>query len=84
MDTPNGAIIRRAYDDFARGDIPAVFAAFDMSITWHIPSSSPLSGEYVDHDQVGGFFKRTMELSAVFLGQPFGYLRCSAISASLS
>jgi len=63
MDKANGAIIRKAYDDFARGDIPAVFAAFDTSITWHIPGHSPLSGDYEGHDQVGGFFKRTMELS---------------------
>jgi ketosteroid isomerase-like protein len=41
-----------------------VFAAFDASITWHVPGHSPLSGDYVGHEQIGKFFQRTMELSA--------------------
>jgi ketosteroid isomerase-like protein len=64
MREPNGTIIRKAYEDFARGNIPAVFAAFDASITWHVPGHSPLSGDYVGHEQIGKFFQRTMELSA--------------------
>ena len=60
----SAAIIRRAYEDFARGDIPAVFAAFDPAITWHVPGHGPLSGDYAGHDQIGAFFNRTMELSA--------------------
>jgi len=63
MSETNGAIIRKAYDDFARGNIPAVFAAFDPTITWHVPGHSPLSGDFAGHDQVGGFFQRTLELS---------------------
>jgi ketosteroid isomerase-like protein len=63
MSEPNGAIIRKAYEDFARGNIPAVFAAFDPTITWHVPGHSPLSGDFTGHDQVGGFFQRTLELS---------------------
>jgi uncharacterized protein len=63
MNETNGAIIRKAYDDFARGNIPAVFAAFDPTITWHVPGHSPLSGDFAGHDQVGGFFQRTLELS---------------------
>jgi ketosteroid isomerase-like protein len=39
-------IIRKVYQDFARGDISAVFAAFDASIAWHVPGHSPLSGDY--------------------------------------
>ena len=45
------------------GNIPSVFAVFDAGITWHVPGHSPLSGDYTGHDQVGGFFQRTMELS---------------------
>lgn len=63
MSETNGAIIRKAYDDFARGNIPAVFAAFDPTITWHVPGHNPLSGDFAGHDQVGGFFQRTLELS---------------------
>src|SRR5271157_1359522 len=63
MDESNGQIIRKAYEDFATGNIPAVFAVFDPAITWHVPGHSPLSGDFTGHDQVGGFFQRTMELS---------------------
>ncbi len=40
----NAMIIRKAYDDFARGDIPAVLEAFDASIIWHRGSSCPCRG----------------------------------------
>jgi hypothetical protein len=58
----NAAILRKAYDDFAKGDIPAVLEAFDASITWHVPGHSPLSGDYKGHDEVVGFFKHTLAL----------------------
>ena len=63
MSVSNGEIIRKAYRDFAQGNIPAVFAAFDAAIAWHVPGHSPLSGDYRGHDQIGGFFQRTIELS---------------------
>jgi len=63
MGESNGAIIRKAYQDFANGNIPAVFAAFDATIRWHVPGHSPLSGDFTGHAQVEGFFRRTMELS---------------------
>jgi uncharacterized protein len=63
MSEPNAQIIRKAYEDFANGNIAAVFSSFDAAITWHVPGHSPLSGEYKGHDQIGGFFQRTMELS---------------------
>jgi ketosteroid isomerase-like protein len=63
MSVSNGEIIRKAYQDFAQGNIPAVFAAFDAAIIWHVPGHSPLSGDYRGHDQILGFFQRTMALS---------------------
>lgn len=63
MGESNSVIIRKAYEDFAQGNIQAVFAAFDAGITWHVPGHSPLSGDYTGRDQIGGFFQRTMELS---------------------
>jgi ketosteroid isomerase-like protein len=54
---------RRAYEAFSRGDITAVFGILGPDITWHVPGSSPLSGDYKGHDQVGAFFAATMELS---------------------
>jgi uncharacterized protein len=58
----NASIIRKAYDDFASGDIPAVLEVFDRSITWHVPGHSPLSGDYNGHDEIVGFFKHTLAL----------------------
>jgi ketosteroid isomerase-like protein len=63
MDKSNQEIVHKAYQDFARGDVPAVFAAFDPRITWHIPGHGPLSGDFTGHDEIGTFFQRTMELS---------------------
>jgi ketosteroid isomerase-like protein len=63
MNESNAMIIRKAYEDFGNGNIPAVFGAFDANISWRVPGHGPLSGDYTGHDQVGGFFQRTMELS---------------------
>ena len=63
MSKSNGEIIREAYQDFANGNIPAVFAAFDPSITWHVPGNGPLAGDYTGHDQIWGFFQHTMDLA---------------------
>jgi len=64
MANTNAMTIRKAYQDFAQGNVPAVFAAFDTNIAWHVPGHSPLSGDFTGHDEVGDFFRRTMELSA--------------------
>jgi len=64
MTAQNAELIKRGYDAFARADLPAVFEILDSGITWHVPGSSPLSGDYKGHGEVGGFFARTMELSA--------------------
>ena len=58
----NATIIRKAYDDFGNGNVPAVLEAFDASITWHVPGHSPLSGDYKGHDQVVRFYKHTLAL----------------------
>jgi len=63
MDESNATIIRKTYENFAQGNIPAVFAAFDAAITWHVPGHSPLSGDFTGHEQIGDFFRRTLELS---------------------
>ena len=63
MTSSNATIIRQAYADFAKGDIPAAIAVFDAAITWHVPGHGPLSGKYKGQHEVVGFFQRTMELS---------------------
>lgn len=63
MTNDNGDLIRRAYEAFAQGDVPAVLSIFSEDITWHVPGRSPLSGEYKGHDEVMGFFTKCMTLS---------------------
>ena len=63
MTNPNRDLIQRAYDAFGRGDIPTVLGILDKTIRWHVPGQSPLSGDYIGHDQVLNFFQKSMELS---------------------
>lgn len=63
MPQANAEIIRRAYDDFAAGDIPAVLQMLAEDVTWHVPGTSPLSGDFKGHDGVLDFFGRCRELS---------------------
>ena len=61
----NATIIRKAYDDFAKGDIPAVLEAFDVSITWHVPGHSPLSGDTMAATRSSDFSNAPWNLAAV-------------------
>ena len=63
MSDENAQLLRQAYDAFARGDVPTVLQILADEITWHVPGRSPLSGDYKGHDEVVGFFTRSMELS---------------------
>ena len=62
MTSPSASIIRKVYENFAKGDIPLVIEAFAPSITWHVPGQSPISGDYRDRDEIVGFFKHTLAL----------------------
>ena len=63
MTAQNAQLIQRAYQAFGSGDLPTVFGILGQDITWHVPGSSPLSGDYKGHEQVSAFFGATMELS---------------------
>jgi uncharacterized protein len=52
----NVQVLRDGYAAFARGDVPAVMAAFDESIVWNTPRTLPFGGTYEGHAGVGGFF----------------------------
>ena len=64
MSDQNAQLLQHTYDAFARGDVPTVLEALADEITWHVPGRSPLSGDYKGHEEVVGFFTRSMELSA--------------------
>jgi uncharacterized protein len=63
VERANQALIERAYEAFARGDIPAVLQVFAEDILWHVPGRGPISGNYHGHAEVLGFFRHFMELS---------------------
>jgi len=62
MISPNASIVRKTYENFAKGDISLVLEAFDPSITWHVPGQSPISGDYRGSDEIVGFFKQILAL----------------------
>ncbi|WP_219413676.1 nuclear transport factor 2 family protein [Pseudonocardia nigra] len=53
----NAVTVRRAYDAFARGDIPAVLAAMDPGIVWYSPEELPFGGRFEGPEEVVGFFR---------------------------
>jgi ketosteroid isomerase-like protein len=56
-------VVRRAHDAFAIGDIDAVMRLYADDITFHIPGTSPLSGEWRGRERVLAFFAKAAELS---------------------
>jgi uncharacterized protein len=59
----NGALIRRAYEAFSRGDLQGALASFAEDILWHVPGRGPLSRDYRGRAEVLAFFAHFMELS---------------------
>ena len=59
----NQALIERAYEAFARGDIPTVLGILADDILWHVPGRGPLSRDYHGHAEVLEFFRHFMNLS---------------------
>ena len=60
----NAALIKGAYDAFARGDVAHVFAVLAEDILWHVPGRGPLSRDYRGHTEVGDFFQKFLGLSS--------------------
>ena len=63
MARSDAEILRQGYDDFAKGDVPAVLDVFAEDITLHIPGSNLVSGDHSGKEEVVRFFERLMELS---------------------
>ena len=43
----NKELIQQLYQDFAKGDVPAVLAVFDANVSWTEADGFPLAGTYV-------------------------------------
>ncbi len=48
----NVDIIKSGYDNFAKGDIPAVLAILDPNVRWTEPAGLPYPGTFVGHAEV--------------------------------
>lgn len=66
MSQPDADLIRRTYEAFARGDIPAVMANFADDIDWNAPDVLPHGSHVRGHDGVGEFFGRLASLWSDF------------------
>jgi ketosteroid isomerase-like protein len=55
--------IRRGYEAFGKGDIPAVAELLADDVVWHISGRSELAGTYRGRDAVIGFFTEIAQRS---------------------
>lgn len=63
MQHPNALILKKIYDDFAKGDIASILAACDDAMTFQVAGKSKLAGKYTKADFASGFVTKLMELS---------------------
>jgi ketosteroid isomerase-like protein len=67
-------VLRDAYGAFARGDVPAVMAAFHEDITWEVPDTLPFGGTFQGHEGVGRFFGSLAETFDEISVEPQEYI----------
>ena len=60
---PNGEIIQRGFEAFAKGDMDTVAGLFTDDIVWHSSGTSVLSGDYRGKEAVFGLFGKLMEVT---------------------
>ena len=63
MTHPNASLLNTAYDALSRGDMDALGETFADDVSFSVPGSTPLTGEYKGKDQVFAFFQRVMDMS---------------------
>jgi uncharacterized protein len=60
---PNGEMIRRGYEAFAKGDMDTIAELFTDDIVWHGEGTSVLSGDFVGKAAVFGTFGKLQEVT---------------------
>lgn len=60
---PNIGVVRRSLEAFAKGDLDTFRELLAPDAVWHIPGSSPLSGDYKGTDEIFGFFGKLRDLT---------------------
>jgi ketosteroid isomerase-like protein len=60
---PNAALVQRAYQAFAAGDVETLKSVFAADVVWHSPGKHPLAGDHVGLESVlqflGGLVQRS-------------------------
>ena len=59
----NAEVLRKVYDCLARGDFVTLMSLLSDDIVAHVPGRSPLTGDYVGKEAVGGYVGKLGELS---------------------
>ena len=62
-DHPNVQKLKDGYAAFKNQDFETLNALFADDILWHVPGTSPISGDYKGKEEVFGFFGKTIEMS---------------------
>jgi ketosteroid isomerase-like protein len=63
MANANLDALRKVYDALESGDFATVMSLLSDAITAHVPGTSPVGGEYVGKEAVGGYVGKLAELS---------------------
>jgi ketosteroid isomerase-like protein len=59
----NTDITKKAYAAFASGDLATLTASIAADCVWHVGGRSQLTGDYVGHEQIFGYFAKLYELT---------------------
>jgi uncharacterized protein len=60
---PNGELIQKGFEAFAKGDLETIAGLFSDDIVWHSPGTSVLSGEFRGKEAVFGLFGKLAEVT---------------------
>src|SRR5262245_44409280 len=63
MPHPNEALLRKAYADFARGDLEAYLSVCVDGFTSNVPGRNKMTGSYKGHDEFFQLAGKAMELT---------------------
>jgi uncharacterized protein len=63
MQHPNAKILEKIYNDFAKGDIPAMLAACDDKVTFEVKGKGKLAGKFTKADVGQKFFGKIAEIA---------------------
>lgn len=63
MDDPNLDVLNRVYEALATGDFDTVMSHLSVDVAAHVPGNSPVAGDYLGKEAVGGYVATLADLS---------------------